>query len=460
MNKIGWQYKYTYKTLPSIMFSEIYPTPVKAPEMVVLNEDLCQDLGLKSMYLTPADLSGNDLNQSQPYAQAYAGHQFGHFTILGDGRAIILGEHLTPNNILMDIQLKGSGRTRFSRSGDGRATLSSMLREYIISEAMYALNIPTTRSLAVVKSGETVMREKPNQGAILTRISKGHIRVGTFQFAAMSDIEDLKALADYSIDRLYPTIKGPEPYLQLLNKVIDEQALLIAKWQSIGFIHGVMNTDNMSIAGETIDYGPCAFMDTYHEATVYSAIDTQGRYAYKNQPIIGQWNIARFAETLMPLLDEDENKALQLANKAVEAYMIKHKHYWHQLFSKKIGLLDSPRPLIHKLLSLMQEHKLDFTNTFASLSNPDFEDERLASFLKEWRTFDIDYDLMKQTNPRVIPRNHLVDQALKAADKNDFKPFKSLMKILKDPYNYDIEEVQYTNQPQPHERVLRTYCGT
>jgi len=310
------------------MFSERQPTPVKAPELVVLNEELCQRLGLNNIYLTAADLSGNSLNEARSFAQAYAGHQFGHFTILGDGRAIILGEHLTPDNQLFDIQLKGSGRTRYSRSGDGRATLSSMLREYIISESMYALGIPTTRSLSVIKTGESVIREKNNKGAILTRIAKSHIRVGTFQFAAIGDINQVKSLADYTINRLYPTLENREDkYLSFLYQVIEEQASLIAKWQSVGFIHGVMNTDNMSIAGETIDYGPCAFMDNYNEATVYSAIDQNGRYAYKNQPVIGQWNLARFAETLLPLLHEDENEALRIANLAIDSYTSTYEMY-------------------------------------------------------------------------------------------------------------------------------------
>ncbi len=461
MNKIGWKFNYSYKSLPNIMFSERQPTPVKAPELVILNEELCQRLGLNNIYLTAADLSGNSLNEAKPFAQAYAGHQFGYFTILGDGRAIILGEHLTPDNQLFDIQLKGSGRTRYSRSGDGRATLSSMLREYIISESMYALGIPTTRSLSVIKTGESVIREENNKGAILTRIAKSHIRVGTFQFAAIGDINQVKSLADYTINRLYPTLENEEDkYLKFLYQVIEEQASLIAKWQSVGFIHGVMNTDNMSIAGETIDYGPCAFMDNYNEATVYSAIDHNGRYAYKNQPAIGQWNLARFAETLLPLLHEDEKEALRIANLAIDSYTSTYQIYWRKIFSHKIGLNNAPITLINKLLQAMSEHHLDFTNTFSNISNKNYINDNISDFLKEWRTFDIDYNLMKETNPIVIPRNHLVDQALKAAEQNDLKPFKELMKVLSQPFNYDLNINRYLKEPNEDERVTKTYCGT
>ena len=332
INKVGWQFDNTYTKLSDNMFSNLDPIPVKAPEVVIFNHSLSKDMGLDFSNTSNEDLalvfSGNLLPEgSNAIAQAYAGHQFGHFTMLGDGRAIVIGEHLSKNNKRFDIQFKGSGKTPYSRNGDGRAALGPMLREYIISEAMHGLGIPTTRSLAVIKTGETVMRETPLQGAILTRVASSHIRVGTFQFAVFSkDKNNLKTFFDYTIERHYPHIKDSKnPAIDLLKIVIDKQIQLITDWMRVGFIHGVMNTDNMTISGETIDYGPCAFMDAYDPETVFSSIDYHGRYAYFNQPSIARWNLERFAESLIPLIDNSKDKAIEMATEVINSFAEKYK---------------------------------------------------------------------------------------------------------------------------------------
>lgn len=469
--------KNSYLELPNILYTKQLPTPVKAPKVIVFNDDLSISLGIDKTIThsnSASVLAGNTiLEGSIPIAQSYAGHQFGHFTILGDGRAILIGEHITPNLERIDIQLKGSGVTPYSRRGDGRATLSSMLREYLISEAMAALHIKTTRSLAVVSTGEQVIREQIQDGAILTRISKGHIRVGTFQFAALKDTETIKALADYTIKRFYPEINSTNPYITLLDKVVDAQAELIATWQHIGFIHGVMNTDNMSIAGETIDYGPCAFMDTYHPNTVFSSIDQHGRYAYQNQPVVAQWNLARFAETLLPLLHEDQDKAIKIAEASIEYFTELYEAYWLAGMRKKIGLFTedpTDRNLIDALLSHMATEKLDFTNTFIHLMIPDYR-STLKS-MEEWshrwherlnrqpESFQDSITLMKSVNPYVIPRNHQVELALKDAVQGDMTTFNSLLKILKSPFEHVLNHIQYTLPPSPSKKVYKTYCGT
>ena len=365
----GWNFQNTYTSLPPHFFQRALPTPVRAPGMVFFNSSLAESLGFSPDPTVPATLApyfaGNSIfNGSEPIAQAYAGHQFAHFTMLGDGRAILLGEHLTPQGERFDVQLKGSGPTPYSRRGDGRAALGPMLRELIISEAMHALGIPTTRSLAVVSTGEPVFRENTLQGAILTRIARSHIRVGTFQFATATPREDgLKRLADYTIDRHYPECTDPTSrYRDFLNAVIDRQAKLVSQWMMSGFIHGVMNTDNMSICGETIDYGPCAFMDQYHPDTVFSSIDHHGRYAYGNQPVIAQWNLARFSETLLPLLSEDRGAALTIAKEAIDRFPALFLGYWLQGMRSKLGLeTENPSDLdlSNRLLSLMLKHEAD-----------------------------------------------------------------------------------------------------
>ncbi|MBI9015137.1 MAG: YdiU family protein [Clostridiales bacterium] len=469
--------KNTYLELPGILYTKQMPTPVKEPEMIIFNEDLSKSLGLnKTINESNATsvLVGNTiLEDSIPISQSYAGHQFGHFTILGDGRAILISEHITPDLERIDIQLKGSGETPYSRRGDGRATLSSMLREYIISEAMASLHIKTTRSLAVVSTGEQVIREQIQSGAVLTRISKGHIRVGTFQFAALKDTETIKALADYTFKRFYPEIDSTNPYITLLDKVVDAQAELIAKWQQIGFIHGVMNTDNMSIAGETIDYGPCAFMDTYHPNTVFSSIDQQGRYSYKNQPLIAQWNLARFAETLIPLLHDDQNKAIKIAESSIEHFTELYETYWLNGMRKKIGLFtneSSDRILIEELLDHMAKEKLDFTNTFIDLMTPNYRSplKTIDEWLLKWHdrlnkqaeSFEESMTLMRSVNPYVIPRNHQVELALKDAVMGDMSAFTRLLEVLKSPFEHKLNHKQYTLPPEPSKEVYKTYCGT
>ena len=374
---IGWHFDNTYSKLSKTFIEDIKPTPVHDPEFVILNEQLAQELNLDFSKTKGKDesllFSGNSLpNGSTTIAQAYAGHQFGHFTMLGDGRAVLIGEHISNKNNRFDIQFKGSGRTSFSRGGDGRAALGPMLREYIISEAINSLNIPTTRSLAVVKTGEKVVRENLLDGAILTRVASSHLRVGTFQYiAARQNIEDLNTLVDYTIERHYPQIKSSKTKaLDLLNLVMEKQCQLVVNWMRVGFIHGVMNTDNMTISGETIDYGPCAFMDQYHPKTVFSSIDKFGRYAYSNQPPIAKWNLARFAECLIPLIDKNEETAIKIATDVIDNFQNIYEKKWLNMMRDKLGLFGedkNDRQLIDDLLNWMEQYKIDYTNTFCHL---------------------------------------------------------------------------------------------
>ena len=482
-HKISWNFNNTYAKLPEHFYSRIAPTKVQDPKLVILNQALAQDLGLNlkdcSEDYLAAVFSGNTLPEgSESLSQAYAGHQFGNFTYLGDGRAHLLGEHQTAEGKQFDIQLKGSGQTLFGRRGDGRAALGPMLREYIISEAMHALGIPTTRSLAVVTTGEPVYRETVLQGAILTRVASSHLRVGTFEYlSAEKDIEGLKILADYVISRHYPQAKNTEnPYLSLLKSVIEQQVDLITHWMRVGFIHGVMNTDNMAISGETIDYGPCAFMDFYDPATVFSAIDQRSRYCYVNQPGIAQWNLARFAETLLPLLDEQLEHAIELAKEAVSGFTPLYEDKWFTMMRAKLGLFEpqgSDSDLIARLLNWMQEHQADYTNTFRALSQEEmpsdkaYDNEAFHSWYKLWQQrlqlnnvpFAASLELMNKNNPVVIPRNHKVNQALDAASKGDLSPFNELLKVLQEPYKLNISTV-YKSPPAPEERVFQTFCGT
>ena len=410
-------------------------------------------------------------------AQAYAGHQFGHFTLLGDGRAVLLGEQINPDGKRFDIQFKGSGQTPYSRRGDGRAALGPMLREYIISEAMHALNIPTTRSLAVVVTGESIMRDELLPGAVLTRVAKSHIRVGTFQFAStLNDIQKLKVLADYAIDRHYPECKEKDnPYLAFLNAVIETQASLVSQWMHVGFIHGVMNTDNMSISGETIDYGPCAFMDRYHPETVFSSIDRQGRYAYANQAPIAQWNLARFAETLLPLIDQDTDKSIELASQSVNSFSDLFQASWLKGMRQKIGLFDEEAgdiDLINELLILMQKNKADYTLTFRHLSSDAilkdaiFEDASFKVWYKKWmHRIQKQKDgeetsklMMLKHNPAVIPRNYLVEKALSlAVREQDYKLLNDLIGALQKPYE---DSKVFCQPPLEEDKSYQTFCGT
>ena len=484
INKIGWRFDNTYANLPESMLSKQEPIPVKSPKIVILNRNLAAELGLNFINIDEDTLSslfsGNLLpNGSEAISQAYAGHQFGHFTILGDGRAIILGEHLNKKNKRFDIQFKGSGKTPYSRNGDGRAALAPMLREYLISEAMYHLGIPTTRSLAVVKTGETVIREKPLTGAILTRVAESHIRVGTFQYASISKDEDnLKTILNYSIDRHYPQIKNSKnPAIELLDIVIEKQIKLVTEWMRVGFIHGVMNTDNMTISGETIDYGPCAFMDIYNPETVFSSIDHQGRYAYFNQPIITKWNLARFAESLIPLINENKEKAISIATERINNFDNKYKIYWFKMMKKKIGLFGNEpndEKIIESLLKWMFVNKADYTNTFCFLmkenikDNEIYKNETFLGWQKEWqqrlkynsKSFDESLKMMKEMNPIVIPRNEKVEEALTAANNNGFDKFNKLLKVLSAPYKnqYGIEDYQETSKNINGK--YQTFCGT
>jgi len=483
-NKIGWRFDNTYSKLPSSMLAKLPPTPVKDPELVILNRSLSKMLGLDFANLSNKNLasifSGNLLPEgTDTIAQAYAGHQFGHFTILGDGRAIVIGEHVSKNNKRFDIQFKGSGKTPYSRDGDGRAALGPMLREYIISEGMFGLGIPTTRSLAVVKTGEKVIRETPLDGAILTRIAESHIRVGTFQYAVIAeDKKNLKILFDYTIDRHYPHIKNSKtPAIDLLNIVINKQIKLVVDWMRVGFIHGVMNTDNMTISGETIDYGPCAFMDTYDPETVFSSIDQYGRYAFFNQPGIAKWNLARFAECLVPLISEDKNTGVQIATEIVNSFSEIYQKNWLEMMRKKLGLVGEEKndeKLIVNLLNWMHKNKADYTNTFCflmnqnSMNNKIYNDQIFLDWKKQWQdrlkinksSAEESLKLMRSNNPLVIPRNHKVEEALEFANNGDLDPVKNLLKILEKPYDDKKEISKYQLPPPPSNKIYKTFCGT
>jgi serine/tyrosine/threonine adenylyltransferase len=487
-NEPGWNFDNSYIRLPQPFYTRQNPTPVRSPELIIFNESLAKSLGLNIQMLQGEAgvevFAGNQIPESSaPLAQAYAGHQFGHINMLGDGRAILLGEQITPNGDRVDIQLKGSGRTQYSRGGDGRATLGPMLREYIISEAMHALGIPTTRSLAVVSTGEPVQRETELPGAILTRIAASHLRVGTFQYAAGKggddNGDDLRALADYTIDRHYPEIKKDEhQYLRFLQEVIKRQAQLISKWQLVGFIHGVMNTDNMTISGETIDYGPCAFMNEYDPTTVFSSIDTQGRYAYGNQPAIGGWNLARFAESLIPLMHENEEEAVKLAQGAISDYPEQYQRNWFKGMRAKLGFFhEEPddKALIENLLRMMEKYRADFTNTFRALTynhkdtSPLFQSEDFTKWHQEWQerlkkqeeSEESSRQLMRNNNPVVIPRNHKVEEALEAAvNHGDYSAMERLLEVLSSPYEASPEKDEYCTLPAPSAKPYQTFCGT
>ncbi|KAB2332299.1 YdiU family protein [Cytobacillus depressus] len=481
----GWNLDNSYAHLPNKFFTAINPTSVRSPELVIFNDSLAAALGLNAEALRSeegvAEFAGNEIPKGAfPLAQAYAGHQFGHFTMLGDGRAVLLGEQITHKGERFDIQLKGSGRTPYSRGGDGRAALGPMLREYIISEAMYALGIPTTRSLAVVTTGEAVIREKDLPGAVLTRVAASHIRVGTFQYIAQwGSIDDLRTLADYTIKRHYPKLEGQENrYLSLLQELIKRQAELISKWQLVGFIHGVMNTDNMTISGETIDYGPCAFMDTYNPETVFSSIDRNGRYAYGNQPYIGGWNLARFAEAILPLLHENEKQALELAQNEISQYTEIYQSYWRSGMRAKLGIFNeepTDQAIFESLLSIMEKHQSDYTNTFRALTNGKldgaslFSTSEFAGWQKMWeerlkrqeQSKEASYELMRQRNPAVIPRNHRVEEALDAAVNNDdLTVMERLLAVLSKPYEHSQEHTEYCIAPASSSQPYRTFCGT
>ncbi|HYC93878.1 MAG TPA: YdiU family protein [Thermoanaerobaculia bacterium] len=480
----------SYARLPERFFTRTAPTPVAAPRLIRLNRALAADLGLDPDALAGEEgvavLAGSRLPAgAASIAMAYAGHQFGTFVPqLGDGRAILLGEVIDRGGVRRDIQLKGAGRTPWSRGGDGRAAVGPVLREYVVSEAMAALGIRTTRALAAVTTGEPVFREEVVPGAVLTRVASSHIRVGTFQyFASRGDVEGVRLLADHVLARHYPEAAAAErPYHALLAAVVEAQAKLIADWMLVGFIHGVMNTDNMSVAGETIDYGPCAFMDEYNAGQVFSSIDRQGRYAFGNQPAIGGWNLTRLAECLLSLLSENEEAAIEEAQETLAAYGPAFEARYHAGLRRKLGLSterEDDLALVLELLQAMHEQKADFTLTFRRLCDAAAGDAELESlfadpaalraWLPRWRhrleqepgTADTRAAAMRMVNPAYIPRNHRVEAVIRAAiDEDDFGPFEELLAVLSRPYDEQPEHAEYALPPEESERVLATFCGT
>lgn len=487
--KVKIKFDNTYAQLPESFYIQVQPNPVKAPRLIAFNKNLAAELGWDASILNDRELSeifsGNQIPAgAQPVAMVYAGHQFGHFVPrLGDGRALLLGEIVDAAGVRRDIHFKGSGRTPFSRGADGLMPLGPALREYIVSEAMHALGIPTTRSLAVVATGETVMRETEQPGAVLTRVALSHVRIGTFEyFAARNDIKNIKILADYTIARLYPALhEAHNSYQAFLDAVIERQAKLIAQWMCAGFIHGVMNTDNMALSGETIDYGPCAFLDHYDPMAVFSSIDTFGRYAFGNQGKIAQWNLARFAETLLPLLDADEKNAIRQAETSVNRFAALFEDAWYAGMRLKLGLRNEEEQditLIGNLLSLMQAQAADFTRTFRALANaadasnqmmPELGDTQEAKdWLSSWRSrlqrqqkpAEGYGDAMRACNPLYIPRNHLVERAIDAALEGDLTEVNKLLAAVRLPYEERPEFARYALPPEPEERIDCTFCGT
>ncbi len=481
----GWNFDHSYARLPTDFYACVKPRRSEDPKLAIFNRSLANSLGLCEIFLESesgiAELVGSALPETaHPIAQAYAGHQYGHFTMLGDGRAILLGEHLAPDGSRLDIQLKGAGQTPYSRRGDGLAALGPMLREFIISEYMHAVGIPTTRSLAVVMTGSKVIRQLPLPGAVLTRVAKSHIRVGTFEYAAArGNVEDLRKLADYTINRHFPDLKDAgQPYQALLETVVARQASLVANWMMVGFVHGVMNTDNMAISGETIDFGPCAFMDVYDPGIVFSSIDHHGRYAYKNQPHIAQWNLARFAETLLPLLADEPSGAVRMAENQILLFPDAYRSCWLQGMRNKLGLTGEEEEdvqLIEDLLHVMRSNELDFTNTFVAIADAlsqqpgslfgiDFLEWHMrwkARANRQEGGIESAVLRMSGANPSVIPRNHLVEQALEMAEQGgDFSLVHKLIEELNDPYRKRDVRDRYCTPPSPQERVYETFCGT
>jgi serine/tyrosine/threonine adenylyltransferase len=493
----GWAFSNSYAALPERFFARLDPVPVADPRLIQFNSTLAAELGLESASLDTATLaaifSGNTIPEgAEPIALAYAGHQFGQFVPqLGDGRAILLGELVDRSGTRRDIQFKGSGRTPYSRGGDGRAVLGPVLREYLVSESMHALGIPATRSLAAVTTGEVVFRERALPGAIVTRVAASHVRVGTFEyFAARQDADGVKILADYVIDRHYPELRfADRPYLELLRAVCKRQAALIASWMHVGFVHGVMNTDNTAVSGETIDFGPCAFMDAYDPATVFSSIDGMGRYAYANQPPAAQWNLARFAETLLALIDADADRAIEAAGGEIGAFSGYFAAHWLSGMRRKFGLLaplEGDLELVQAWLDTMHRNECDYTLTFRHLCDAaDPQMDRSAAEARLRAAFSRPADSeawvaawrsrlarepdpgtqrsrsMRRVNPGFIPRNHRVEQVIAAAiERADLAPFEELLRVVSQPYREQPGFESYGVPPRPEERVLRTFCGT
>ncbi len=480
----NWNLEQSYKELPEAFYSDSVPQSAEDPKIVVYNSRLANELGIDNLVKDQTELvqvlAGNMLpKDSSPIAQAYAGHQFGHFTKLGDGRAILLGEIVSPEGSRFDIQLKGAGRTAYSRQGDGRGTLHAMLREYLISESMHALKIPSSRSLAVVSTGDSVRREMHFPGGVLTRVSDSHLRVGTFEYARQFLGKDgVLSLLDYSIDRHFPKLRSTENLaLSFLKKVQELQIDLIVNWMRVGFIHGVMNTDNMSIPGITFDYGPCAFMNSYDPNTVFSSIDTQGRYRFNNQPKIAQWNLSALAGSLLPLLNDNEKIAIDMAEQVLNDFPVQYEAKWLEVMGNKIGLStikEGDASLINDLLDWMKATASDYTNTFIDIQENNFSDNRYSQtpFLN-WKSkwlqrlgqqelsVDAAKYLMQENNPLVIPRNHIVEDVLdKAANESDYQPFNELLEVLKFPYENNQSISPYQSPPNDGDLGYQTYCGT
>ncbi len=484
MTNPGWKFDNSYTRLSKKLFSIVEPEKVPSPELFLFNTRLAGSLGLDFLQHQPSQaaavFSGNSMPPgAEPLAQAYAGHQFGYFTILGDGRAILLGEHIDQNGRRWDIQLKGSGRTPYSRNGDGKATLASMLREYLVSEAMHALGIPGSRSLAVTLTGEKVRREDLHQGAVLTRLLSSHLRIGTFEYARrFLSIEEFSAFCEYVISRHFPGIsEKPMPALELLKAVMEVQASLVVEWMRVGFIHGVMNTDNTSIAGETFDYGPCAFLNVYDPETVFSSIDSHGRYAFGNQPKILHWNLGVLAGTLLVLIDLDENNAIAMAREVLDDFPGIFESKWLAMMRRKLGLnqhMPEDKFLADNLLHFMQLHKADYTNAFIMLENsliqkqPAFREAEWQQWEEQWHarlnkegsTNSQAVAIMKKANPRIIPRNHLTEEALSAAVAGNKQSFNEMLEAVTNPYTDNPLWDKYRQPPPDGDISYRTYCGT
>ena len=462
---MNWNFQNSYTQLPNVYYTRTKPQDFENPRLLLFNSDLANELNLNvnSNEEEICDfLLGKKNKDNNFFSQAYAGHQFGHFTILGDGRAHMLGEHINNKNKRYDIQLKGSGLTPYSRNGDGKATLGPMIREYLVSEAMHFLNIPTTRALAVILTGENILRHGFQPGAILVRVAKSHIRVGTFQFGRLlKNTSDFDNLIYYTIKRLYPEIKkNKNLYLNFFKKICEDQVNLIIEWMRVGFIHGVMNTDNMSLSGETIDYGPCAFMDTYDPKTVFSSIDDNGRYSFENQSKIVLWNLARFAETILHLIDDNQNKAIKIVENILNENQKKFEIKWLEMMYKKINLSDDNKnkELVKELLDLMHIYKLDYTNTFIDLKYGKLDEK----IFKNWMS---KYSLRKkekhhQINPIIIPRNHIIEEIINDSRNEDYQSLYLFNKVIRKPYDKNSIDKKFLTPPDDNQKVYKTFCGT
>ncbi len=460
-----WNFHDSYVDLPNIFYSKVKPEVFNNKKLILFNRDLAEDIDLNFDKYDEQEtcniLLGNRLSNKEFFSQAYAGHQFGHFTILGDGRALLLGEHITRSNERFDIQLKGSGKTPYSRNGDGKAALGPMIREYLISEAMHNLGISSTRALAVITTGENVLRERVEPGAILIRVAKSHIRVGTFQFGSLLKKRvEFDNLIDYTINRLTPElINKKNKYIKFFEKVCELQITLITEWMRVGFIHGVMNTDNMSLSGETIDYGPCAYLDIYNPKTVFSSIDKMGRYSFENQPKISLWNLARFAETILHLIDKNESKAVKIIEEILNNYNKIFNSNWNIMMSKKLNLdlNNDNTKIIKEFLDIMHIHKLDYTNTFISLENNNLDKNKFKNWFEKYNS--LKKKKFFNINPTIIPRNHIMDQVIRESYSGNYDYLHEFETVLKSPYSKNIKD-KFINSPTDKEKIYETFCGT